>query len=315
MTDEELLSRRKKDAMSSYISETEFSNTFLANDIIYTVGWWISKDGRGRLYFFIHKTNISDFDFELVQIFGSITTNIFQVITNEQLTIIRNLNTFQEWSLIDFVTNYSLTARRQMTFNHNDTEVKMRYLEYFRQRGILDQVKESVSIEDEFFYKYFISINIDFILKNMLGILFLEVKYKYKDRSGNFGMNKMQYECLSILQSRGYYVFNIILDNSDRVDIIDRINRNQCTWIYDRLEQGLTEIRTAPSRTGYFNSRPQQYYVLNGNSYKELNEAANFINMICPLCGGELVLRTGPYGAFLGCENYRSINCRGIIKI
>ena len=29
----------------------------------------------------------------------------------------------------------------------------------------------------------------------------------------------------------------------------------------------------------------------------------------CPVCGGKLVKRSGPYGAFWGCSNYRSSGC------
>ena len=29
----------------------------------------------------------------------------------------------------------------------------------------------------------------------------------------------------------------------------------------------------------------------------------------CPVCGGQLVKKSGPYGEFLGCSNYRKIGC------
>ena len=35
----------------------------------------------------------------------------------------------------------------------------------------------------------------------------------------------------------------------------------------------------------------------------------------CPLCGGKLVKRNGPYGEFFGCSNYRKSGCRYIRKI
>ena len=30
----------------------------------------------------------------------------------------------------------------------------------------------------------------------------------------------------------------------------------------------------------------------------------------CPLCGGRIMRKTGPYGDFLGCSNYKTNNCR-----
>lgn len=35
----------------------------------------------------------------------------------------------------------------------------------------------------------------------------------------------------------------------------------------------------------------------------------------CPLCGGRLVKRKGPYSEFYGCSNYKDLNCRFIRKI
>lgn len=34
----------------------------------------------------------------------------------------------------------------------------------------------------------------------------------------------------------------------------------------------------------------------------------------CPLCGGRLVKRSGPYGEFFGCSNYRTAGCKYIRK-
>ena len=30
----------------------------------------------------------------------------------------------------------------------------------------------------------------------------------------------------------------------------------------------------------------------------------------CPLCGGTLVHKKGPYGDFMGCSNYKTTGCR-----
>lgn len=44
---------------------------------------------------------------------------------------------------------------------------------------------------------------------------------------------------------------------------------------------------------------------------KEMRQEA----FICPLCGGRLMHKKGPYGEFMGCENYRSKGCRYIRNI
>ena len=40
--------------------------------------------------------------------------------------------------------------------------------------------------------------------------------------------------------------------------------------------------------------------------YSELLKNEEFT---CPLCGGYLVKRSGPYGEFYGCSNYRMTGC------
>lgn len=35
----------------------------------------------------------------------------------------------------------------------------------------------------------------------------------------------------------------------------------------------------------------------------------------CPICGGRLIKKAGPYGTFLGCENYKSIGCKYTKKL
>lgn len=47
---------------------------------------------------------------------------------------------------------------------------------------------------------------------------------------------------------------------------------------------------------------------------RELYSFTDSGGMICPACGGTLVLRKGPYGKFMGCSNYRN-GCRYIRKI
>ena len=47
---------------------------------------------------------------------------------------------------------------------------------------------------------------------------------------------------------------------------------------------------------------------------RELSSFTDTGGMICPACGGTLVLRKGPYGKFMGCSNYRN-GCKYIRKI
>ncbi len=47
---------------------------------------------------------------------------------------------------------------------------------------------------------------------------------------------------------------------------------------------------------------------------RELSAFTDAGGEMCPLCGGSLVPRKGPYGRFVGCSNYRN-GCRYVRKI
>lgn len=47
---------------------------------------------------------------------------------------------------------------------------------------------------------------------------------------------------------------------------------------------------------------------------RELSAFTNSGGEVCPVCGGTLVLRKGPYGRFMGCSNYRN-GCKYVRKV
>lgn len=47
---------------------------------------------------------------------------------------------------------------------------------------------------------------------------------------------------------------------------------------------------------------------------RELSAFADSGGEVCPVCGGTLVLRKGPYGRFMGCSNYRN-GCKYVRKV
>ena len=52
-----------------------------------------------------------------------------------------------------------------------------------------------------------------------------------------------------------------------------------------------------------------------GFIYDEATEGPMPDDYACPLCGGRLVRRSGPYGEFFGCSNYKTSGCRYIRNI
>ena len=47
-----------------------------------------------------------------------------------------------------------------------------------------------------------------------------------------------------------------------------------------------------------------------GDKIADLNIKVGTVVGICPLCSNELVVKTGKYGKFVGCNGFKSIGCR-----
>lgn len=315
-TEKEYLFKRTKEAYSSYISERLFQKQFLeGRNINYTTGWWISKVKENLIYLFLVKEEISDLDKEIIEKVKSSFSEVFHVKYSKDCIIIQSIDSHSTYTLQEFLEQYE-HRELETKINHQDnTEIKQKYFNYFIDNNMYEDVVNEVDVENEFLKKYFYSTNIDFLIKNDVGIFLLEVKYKYRTKNGNFGINKMQYEVCSIFQSNNIRAFNVVLENESKVDILERVDNNDFEWVYSHIKEESTDLKDAPKETSYDQMKTQRYYELSGKDYKVLNYRSNFINLVCPKCGGKLLLRQGKFGEFLGCENYAKSNCKGSSSI
>ena len=69
------------------------------------------------------------------------------------------------------------------------------------------------------------------------------------------------------------------------------------------LDSNLQEIYNRIIEVNIINKSERKNHVKNiRNKISEDNSKVD--NMICPKCGGNLVVRNGKYGSFIGCSNY-----------
>lgn len=51
-----------------------------------------------------------------------------------------------------------------------------------------------------------------------------------------------------------------------------------------------------------------------GDKIADLNIKVGTVVGICPVCGNKLVVKTGKYGKFVGCNGFKTIGCRKTYK-
>lgn len=305
---------RTKDALSSYISENYFHDNFSIDSFEHTTGWWVSMTKDKKYIVFLVKDSISNLDFEVIDKVKNCVSGIYQLkYVESNITLVDLLqHTSNELSLEQFLKLWEHYNSIGAVKHDEDSEIKDSYWEYFRNKKIEYKVIEQILIENSFLKKYFFSTNIDYIVKNEAGLLMLEIKYKFPSRNNKYGINAMQYDIYNLFQSQGLDAFNIVLENMDKIDILERENGEQI-WKYSRIKQNLTDKdkKYAPKKTSYDQKEKQGYYELPVSGYHDLNCNSNIFNLVCPKCGNDLVKRTSPYGKFLGCKQFGSTGCKG----
>lgn len=318
MNEEEkyLLNTRTKEALSSYISENYFHKNFKMDKINHTTGWWISKTRDNRYIIFLVKDIINELDFEVIGKMKNVVSGIYQLKLTDSGMILTDLlqQPNIDFSLEQFLKLWNHHNSKGAIEHKENSEIKNSYWEYFKNEKIEYKVIKQIKIENQFLKKYFYSTNIDYILKNNIGILLLEIKYKYPSRNKTYGINSMQYDVYSLFQGQGMIAFNVVLENVQRIDILKRQNGSQ-VWKYSRIKQNLTEKKYAPKETSYDQNGKQGYYELQASNYHRLNYDSNIFNLVCPKCKGNLIKKNGKYGEFLGCINYLESDCKGSLSL
>ena len=319
-----LIEKRTSNAISSIITEDYFRKIFLhKNNAIKkkTTGWYYTISVTDKEpYIFILKEDLNELDIEIIK---KIEGNIWQIFINETdlyLGKIEQARISERFSMEDFITKYKLNVKVRENKQSSKLEQakSISYCQYLNEKGQLIQASSIAYIEDYFLNKYFFVTNIDFFVKNELGIILLEIKFKYPAANRTYGINRLQYNALSFFKQNGIRVYNIILNNPNRKDALDYIGAgvDEEEWLYAKFDDSVPLVlKTAPSKTSFFESEEQQYYEVSVVKYKKLRRKNNFIDMKCPVCGADMIPKIGPYSEFLGCKNFKKEDCRGKIEL
>lgn len=319
MNKDNIIKGLKKETLSSYISEHLFKEKFMnTKNLEYTTDWWISKS-RGYEFAFLVKNNVTELDNEIIELLKKWDgINIYQIIIDNNSIIIKSVEN-EEFTVQQFVDKYSLSEikKNSKIMEEEDLSIKEEYYDYLDKNNLINRVSKDLMVSKALLGKFLYSTNIDFICKNSVGLFILEVKFKYRTKDGNFGMNKMQYEILESFNKISIFSYNIVLENDWRkkLDILEVVEKENNKWLYSRLSfENKKSLVEADKSTSLYKNQKQQYYILKGDGYTKMNINSNILNLICPCCRGSLVKRKGPYSIFLGCENYYKTECTGKLR-
>ncbi len=306
------------DALSSYLTEHYFQNAVLERDRInFTRGWCYAYENKTKeKFFFLIKKSLNPLDHEVIDILSEGEYAFYQVYYDNDELIFKNIITKKVFCKHLFIKkyNFSVSMNNENKRKKDPNKIK-NYIQYFSNNEILAEVQKDIIIKTTL-GKYMYICDIDFFIKNeALGLMLIELKCKYKDKAGNFGINDMQFNLMLTIQNLGIDAYNIIFEKNKEEDVLDFCLRDDKKVLYSKISREESNIKYAPKKTSYRGGRIQKYHSIKGSQYKNFNMYNNFINLKCPKCQNRLVKRKSEYGTFLGCEKFKSAKCEGTISL
>lgn len=264
--------RDKHTLLEGYVSEYLFEQQFFnAGDIHYTNGWWSAMRGNHR-YFFLVKSEMNVVD---QRVFNILSQQYECWVAYPEGNDWKFSNGNARISEADFIREHSFSIIRTelaATTDTRNTERQNRCVAFFEEKNIIRKIAIERNFADDFLTKYFNSmVNIDYISQNATGNLcVMEVKFKYENRAGNFGINAGQVLMFSILEELGFEIHHMILYNHTKnkdlsvfgfLDLPD-----DKFWLYGQLS-GFADRRmsVAPRETSVDGRSEQSYYSFGRN--------------------------------------------------
>ncbi len=234
-------------------------------------------------------------------------------------------------------------------FSVNENTQFQRLVAYYQAQDMLPEIERSIQIEDGFLNQYFYTSNVDVIFAHPGQLerpVCCEIKFKNEFTNHGtriFGIDKFQLDgTYRYLEWAGMELYNVILYNDleqlngkTTTNIMDYIAQRPAAerrWAFARISRlvNYKEYALISNQTNFTSvkEKSRTVYYLPVSCYQCLTHAAQLdhvaaVNsdgtavdlaaaeqMRCPRCDGALVRKTGPYGPFLGCENYRTKGCK-----
>ncbi len=269
----EQILRDKHTLLEGYVTEYLFEKQFLTEkDKSYTNGWWSALRGKKR-FFFLVKEEPNDLD-----------EKVFRLL-NSRYTCWRAYPEKEEWFFSDgqskisekeFLTRYGFKAihnHLSATNEIKDSQRQNQCIEFFENHNIMTKIAIERNFADDFLTVYFNnSVNMDYIIMNAGGHLcVMEIKFKYENKAGYFGINTGQVQMFEKLEELGFEIHHMILYNQTKnkdLSIFGFLNKKSLKkyWLYSKLTDfSNREKSTAPEATSVDGKRRQAYYLFGMN--------------------------------------------------
>jgi hypothetical protein len=313
-----LMEHRTSEAISSRITEKYFEDTFLVNaeNVQYTGGWYFDCNSDSRIGFVI-KDELSPTDMEIAENTG---IDLWKIgFAGETITLERH-NGGESCSVEEFVAKKNLKekkSRQTPLATQEERSKKELYCDRLAEDNRLIKTANIALIEDSFLNKYYRISDVDYIVKNELGYLALDIKFKYPSRNGSYGINVGPFGVFGRLAGYGFKIYNIVLKNEDKENCIDFLERGDKTIQYAHIDTTKDyKEKESPTWCSYFGNEEQAYKEIPGKEYRDMNLMGNIIDLKCPLCGSHMLERASRYGVpFLGCSMFPKNGCKGKINL
>jgi hypothetical protein len=201
-------------------------------------------------------------------------------------------------------------------------------ISFFESQNLLEEV-----VLQRYFANYFLTVclnaypvNLDAFIIFEDGLAVLEIKYKYPDSGGNYGINKGQAELFKWMLKLGFDVYHYIAANptgKKEYGIFDVITsakvKKECYWKYKKLTiSDLTNNHaTAPKETNIAGKEPVKYIPILASAFTNTQvlvgthiDTSVIARECCTRsgCNGFKVISKWENRYFGGCTNYRNHN-------
>ncbi|WP_175991557.1 topoisomerase DNA-binding C4 zinc finger domain-containing protein [Bacillus sp. Marseille-Q1617] len=201
-----------------------------------------------------------------------------------------------------------------------------RAIAYFERHDILKEVALQ-----RYFANYFLTvhfegsiINIDSLMNFSDGLVAFEIKYKYPDRKGEYGINKGQSNLFQWLIKFEINIHHYIAQNpshNKEIGIFELLTsqklKSNFHWENIRLDKDELNgtVSIAPQETSIDGNKFVKFRSIEAKKFKStIFPVANEVDTSwiplkkCPKCNHDKIVKKGKYGYFMGCSNYRECN-------
>jgi len=304
-------------------------------------GWWSIRNPSNYnqfLLFHVSKHLPSQADIEIYKFLLKNNVPSFHVLLIENELYFLDLTAHNLQSLIntsnyisetDFLKNYTTVSMDRDILKADESCRNIfnqeRAISFFESQDLLDEVALQ-----RYFANYFLTVclnaypvNLDAFIIFEDGPAVLEIKCKYPDNNGKYGINKGQTVLFKWLMKLGFSVYHYIAANptcKKEFGVFDLIIsdklRKDFYWMYKKLT--IVELEnnhnTAPKETNIIGTEPVKYVPILASSFTNTQifvgtniDTSVISKETCTRsgCSGFMVIRKGKYGYFYGCTNYK----------